>query len=69
MWDLTGGKERDSVRTSAMSPLPIGRNFPLILTLETEAKLTGINFGAAMGIQLQSMSHGLQGMRILSVMR
>ena len=36
----------------------------MILTLKTEAKLTGIHFGAAMGIKLQSMSHGLQGMRL-----
>ena len=61
---MTGGNERDFLRASAMSLLPIGRNFPMILTLKTEAKLTGINFGAAMGIKLQSMSHGLQGMRL-----
>ena len=41
-YDLTGGYERDFLRASAMSLLPIGRNFPMILTLKTEAKLTGI---------------------------
>ena len=41
-YDLTGGYERDFLRASAMFLLPIGRNFPMILTLKTEAELTGI---------------------------
>ena len=64
VWDLTDGNERDSLRTSAMSLSQSNETSPWVLTLKTEANLTGINFDTPMGIKLQSMSHGLQGMRL-----